>query len=160
MRALLLGQALSMTQTVTHQVSLKRGQRKQLSPHPGGHTSRAGKWPTAVTLHVLSPRSRLPTVSEAPDPGLSCLYLLSLVCPLGPTRSCLSWRMSERGCKWWPPRSRFSPLSLWVPAFSPHTFGKGALEEEGRLGDGVTPPHNTRLCVDLAFGSESQGAGR
>lgn len=37
-------------ENVTHQVSLKRGRRKQLSPHLDGHTSQAGKPLTAVTL--------------------------------------------------------------------------------------------------------------
>lgn len=69
--ALLPGQAAPTAQTVTHQVPLKGGQRKQLSPCPGGHAARAGKWLTAVTLHVSSPRSPLPTVSEAPHPELS-----------------------------------------------------------------------------------------
>ena len=55
----------------------------------------------------------------------------------------------------------FLPVVPLGPRFFSSHFWKGSPGgTEGRLGDGMTPPHNTRLCVDLAFCSESQGAGR
>lgn len=67
-------------ETVTHQVSLKRGQRKQLSPHLDGHTSQAGKRLTAEMLLGLVPKATFAYSLRSPHPKLSGFYFCLCCC--------------------------------------------------------------------------------
>lgn len=62
------GLSITYETAVTHQVSLKRGKRKQLSPYLDGHSSQAGKELSALMLPCPVPQGHLCRWCQSPTP--------------------------------------------------------------------------------------------
>lgn len=121
---------------LTHQVSLKRGQRKQLSPHLHGHTSQASKRLTAETLLGLVPKVTFAYSLRSPQPKLSGVYFCPYYCCFcvcfWPTLSFMTLRRSKRRNEL---SHHFGHISPTYP-FGSLLFPWASLERERSRGDG------------------------